>query len=193
MNNLRVNEASRSVALGDLLFGKYLLLRKGKRSYTLLRIDYRASEEHRLAERALRGKQRNRCRHRVAAGPKVRVEECVSRVQVRLPREEPRVFVREGQVEGPRTDPIRLGDVNGLLRGPARGNALIKPRKQDPGLRDHRHPVGQPYRLQAPGKDLDRVAAEELPDRAARGQEPGEGQVAHDPGHGPLVFNPVQS
>ena len=39
VNNLRVNEASRSVALGDLLFGKYLLLRKGKRSYTLLRID----------------------------------------------------------------------------------------------------------------------------------------------------------
>ena len=39
VNNLRVNEASRSVAHGDLLFGKYLLLRKGKRSYTLLRVD----------------------------------------------------------------------------------------------------------------------------------------------------------
>ena len=39
LNNVRAGEASRSVASGDLLFGKYLLLRKGKRSYTLLRVE----------------------------------------------------------------------------------------------------------------------------------------------------------
>jgi tyrosyl-tRNA synthetase len=39
MNNVRVAEASRSVASGDLLFGQYLLLRKGKRSYSLLRAE----------------------------------------------------------------------------------------------------------------------------------------------------------
>ena len=38
LNNVRVAEAARSVALNDLLFGRYLLLRKGKRSYTLLRV-----------------------------------------------------------------------------------------------------------------------------------------------------------
>jgi tyrosyl-tRNA synthetase len=37
LNNVRVAEAGRTVASVDLLFGKYLLLRKGKRSYTLLR------------------------------------------------------------------------------------------------------------------------------------------------------------
>jgi tyrosyl-tRNA synthetase len=37
LNNIKVAEASRSVATNDLLFGQYLLLRKGKRSYTLLR------------------------------------------------------------------------------------------------------------------------------------------------------------
>jgi len=39
MNNVRVAEAARSVATGDLLFGQYLLLRKGKRSYSLLRAE----------------------------------------------------------------------------------------------------------------------------------------------------------
>jgi tyrosyl-tRNA synthetase len=39
MNNVRVAEASRSVASRDLLFGQYLLLRKGKRSYSLLRAE----------------------------------------------------------------------------------------------------------------------------------------------------------
>jgi tyrosyl-tRNA synthetase len=36
LNNVRVSEAGRSVALADLLFGRYLLLRKGKRTYCLL-------------------------------------------------------------------------------------------------------------------------------------------------------------
>jgi tyrosyl-tRNA synthetase len=36
LNNVRVPEASRAVAAGDLLFGKYLLLRKGKRTYAVL-------------------------------------------------------------------------------------------------------------------------------------------------------------
>jgi tyrosyl-tRNA synthetase len=36
LNNVRVAEAGRPVALADLLFGRYLLLRKGKRSYSLL-------------------------------------------------------------------------------------------------------------------------------------------------------------
>ncbi len=38
LNNVRVSEAGRSVALADLLFGRYLLLRKGKRSYFLLEV-----------------------------------------------------------------------------------------------------------------------------------------------------------
>jgi tyrosyl-tRNA synthetase len=38
LNNVRVADASRAVATGDLLFGKYLLLRKGKRSYCLLSV-----------------------------------------------------------------------------------------------------------------------------------------------------------
>jgi tyrosyl-tRNA synthetase len=39
LNNVRVAEAGRSVALGDLLFGRYLLLRKGRRSYCLLEVE----------------------------------------------------------------------------------------------------------------------------------------------------------
>jgi tyrosyl-tRNA synthetase len=38
LNNGRVGEAARAVALKDLLFGRYLLLRKGRRSYVLLRV-----------------------------------------------------------------------------------------------------------------------------------------------------------
>jgi tyrosyl-tRNA synthetase len=37
LNNQRVAEIGRTVALSDLLFGKYLLLRKGKRTYAVLR------------------------------------------------------------------------------------------------------------------------------------------------------------
>jgi tyrosyl-tRNA synthetase len=37
LNNVRVAEAGRTVSSGDLLFGKFVLLRKGKRSYVLLR------------------------------------------------------------------------------------------------------------------------------------------------------------
>lgn len=35
LNNVRVGEADRRVTTGDLLFGKYLLLRKGKRTYAV--------------------------------------------------------------------------------------------------------------------------------------------------------------
>ncbi len=37
LNNARVAEPARNAALADLLFGRYLLLRKGKRTYSLLR------------------------------------------------------------------------------------------------------------------------------------------------------------
>ena len=37
LNNNRVDGVARAVTTGDLLFGKYLLLRKGKRSYAILR------------------------------------------------------------------------------------------------------------------------------------------------------------
>ncbi len=37
LNNLRVAEAGRAVTAADLLFGKYLLLRKGKRTYAVLK------------------------------------------------------------------------------------------------------------------------------------------------------------
>ena len=37
LNNSRVNESSRVATNNDLLFGKYLLLRKGKRTYAVLR------------------------------------------------------------------------------------------------------------------------------------------------------------
>jgi tyrosyl-tRNA synthetase len=36
LNNVRVGEAARAVALSDLKFGRYVLLRKGKRSYSLV-------------------------------------------------------------------------------------------------------------------------------------------------------------
>jgi tyrosyl-tRNA synthetase len=39
LNNIRAAEAARSVSLNDLLFGRYLLLRKGKRTYSLLRVE----------------------------------------------------------------------------------------------------------------------------------------------------------
>jgi tyrosyl-tRNA synthetase len=39
LNNVRVAEAGRSVSAGDLLFGRYILLRKGKRTYSLLRAE----------------------------------------------------------------------------------------------------------------------------------------------------------
>jgi tyrosyl-tRNA synthetase len=38
LNNQRVAEAGRSVTLNDLLFGKYLLLRKGKRNYAVVTV-----------------------------------------------------------------------------------------------------------------------------------------------------------
>jgi len=39
LNNQRISEAAKAVNVSDLLFGKYLLLRKGKRSYTLLKAE----------------------------------------------------------------------------------------------------------------------------------------------------------
>jgi tyrosyl-tRNA synthetase len=39
VNNVRAAEAARTLGTGDLLFGRYLLLRKGKRSYCLLRLE----------------------------------------------------------------------------------------------------------------------------------------------------------
>jgi tyrosyl-tRNA synthetase len=36
LNNVRVTDLSRGVTTSDLLFGKYLLLRKGKRTYAVL-------------------------------------------------------------------------------------------------------------------------------------------------------------
>jgi tyrosyl-tRNA synthetase len=39
LNNVRVADSSRAVSVSDLLFGRYLLLRKGKRSYCLLRVE----------------------------------------------------------------------------------------------------------------------------------------------------------
>ncbi len=38
LNNVRAGEASRAVALSDLKFGHYVLLRKGKRSYSLIEV-----------------------------------------------------------------------------------------------------------------------------------------------------------
>ncbi len=37
VNNIRVGEVSRVVTMGDLLFGNYVLLRKGKRTYAVLK------------------------------------------------------------------------------------------------------------------------------------------------------------
>jgi tyrosyl-tRNA synthetase len=39
LNNVRVAEFSRGVTTSDLLFGKYLLLRKGKRTYAVLSVE----------------------------------------------------------------------------------------------------------------------------------------------------------
>ena len=39
LNNVRVGEATRAVSTSDLLFGKYLLLRKGKRTYAVLSVE----------------------------------------------------------------------------------------------------------------------------------------------------------
>jgi tyrosyl-tRNA synthetase len=39
VNNVRVGEVARTVTANELLFGQYLLLRKGKRSYAVLRVD----------------------------------------------------------------------------------------------------------------------------------------------------------
>jgi tyrosyl-tRNA synthetase len=44
LNNQRVAEAGRLVTTGDLLFGRYLLLRKGKRNYAVLDISVEARE-----------------------------------------------------------------------------------------------------------------------------------------------------
>jgi tyrosyl-tRNA synthetase len=38
LNNVRVTDLARSVTTHDLLFGKYLLLRKGKRTYAVLSV-----------------------------------------------------------------------------------------------------------------------------------------------------------
>ncbi len=38
LNNARAGEITRTVTVSDLLFGKYLLLRKGKRTYAVLRV-----------------------------------------------------------------------------------------------------------------------------------------------------------
>jgi tyrosyl-tRNA synthetase len=38
LNNIRVAEVARPVTAADLLFGKYLLLRKGKRTYAVLHV-----------------------------------------------------------------------------------------------------------------------------------------------------------
>jgi len=38
LNNVRVPDHTRSVTTNDLLFGKYLLLRKGKKSYAVLKV-----------------------------------------------------------------------------------------------------------------------------------------------------------
>jgi tyrosyl-tRNA synthetase len=38
VNNLKQGDAARALTSNDSLFGKYLLLRKGKRSYAVLKI-----------------------------------------------------------------------------------------------------------------------------------------------------------
>ena len=38
MNNQRITEPGKTATLEDLLFGKYILLRKGKKTYAVLRI-----------------------------------------------------------------------------------------------------------------------------------------------------------
>ena len=39
LNNVRMTEVSRSAAMTDLLFGRFLLLRKGRRSYAVIRVE----------------------------------------------------------------------------------------------------------------------------------------------------------
>ncbi len=39
LNNVRIAEVTRTITTNDLLFGKYLLLRKGKRTYAVLRVN----------------------------------------------------------------------------------------------------------------------------------------------------------
>ena len=39
LNNVRITEVSRSAAVADLLFGRFLLLRKGRRSYAVIRVE----------------------------------------------------------------------------------------------------------------------------------------------------------
>jgi tyrosyl-tRNA synthetase len=39
LNNNKVDGVAASATTSDLLFGKYLLLRKGKRSYAILRVN----------------------------------------------------------------------------------------------------------------------------------------------------------
>jgi tyrosyl-tRNA synthetase len=36
LNNLKVTDITRALALADLLFGKHVLLRKGKRTYAVI-------------------------------------------------------------------------------------------------------------------------------------------------------------
>jgi tyrosyl-tRNA synthetase len=36
LNNNRISDVARGVSTADLLFGKYVLLRKGKRTYAVL-------------------------------------------------------------------------------------------------------------------------------------------------------------
>jgi tyrosyl-tRNA synthetase len=38
VNNVRAGEVTRAVTPGDLMFGKYVLLRKGKRTYAVLNV-----------------------------------------------------------------------------------------------------------------------------------------------------------
>ena len=38
VNNVKSPDINRAITSSDLLFGKYLLLRKGKRSYTVLKL-----------------------------------------------------------------------------------------------------------------------------------------------------------
>ena len=37
LNSVRVSEAARAITANDLLFGRFVLLRKGKRTYAVLR------------------------------------------------------------------------------------------------------------------------------------------------------------
>jgi tyrosyl-tRNA synthetase len=39
LNNIRITEVSRAASMNDLLFGQFLLLRKGRRSYAVIRVE----------------------------------------------------------------------------------------------------------------------------------------------------------